>query len=55
MFIIGILLGLCAGVAATLGIQAVAEHKSYADAASSEVKQVVSDGVAEIKKLLGKV
>ena len=61
MFLMGIVMGLCGGAAAVLAVQALAEHRRYADAARAdmavirdEVRKMTADAVAEIHRLTGK-
>lgn len=62
MFLMGIAMGLCGGAAAVLAVQALTEHKRYADAARAdmatireEVRKMAADALAEIHRLTGKL
>ncbi len=61
MFLMEIAMGFCGGAAAVLAVQALVEHKRYADAARGdmaalrdEVRKMTADAVAEIHRLTGK-
>ncbi len=61
MFLMEIALGFCGGAAAVLAVQALVEHKRYADAARTdmaalrdELRKLTADAVAEIRRLTGK-
>ncbi|NNM88022.1 MAG: hypothetical protein HKL95_05850 [Phycisphaerae bacterium] len=61
MFLMAMALGLCGGGAAVLAVQALVQHKRFADAARmdmaalrDEVRKMAADAVAEIRRLTGK-
>jgi hypothetical protein len=58
MFIVGIALGVCAGVAGVLAVQALVEHKRYGTVAGEDVRalsaqtqRLIDQVLAEIRKL----